>query len=166
MESSAVDEFLCQAGIAGARAFLERDLQAAYRPGIVAEGDFIIRAEHNLAALIVRASWGRGKRELLSARYLVALRSGEELVPVGWAWRGLPERDQMALSHGLRLLVRDEDESGADVNAQALLNLKIRGAHKRGQKYNILEPVIESFRLNASLEDADELERLEKICRE
>ncbi len=85
-------------------------------------------------------------------------------MPVGWAWRGLLEKDQLALSHGLRSLVRDEDESGADVNAQVVLNLKIRGAHKCGGKYSILEPVIEGFRLNASLEDADDLERLEKIC--
>lgn len=157
-------DFLSRSGKAGAKALLERDLQAAYRPGIVAEEDFIIRAEHNLAALIVRISWGSGKKEKLPARYLVALRWGEELVPVGWAWRGLPEKDQQALSHGLISLVIDEDESGADVNAQIVLNLKIRGAHKRGTNYSILEPVIESFRLNASLEDADELERLERIC--
>lgn len=72
----------------------------------------------------------------------------------------------MTLSHDLKSLVIDEDESGADVNAEVILNLKIRGAHKIGGKYSILEPVIEGFRLNASLEDADELQGLEKICRE
>ena len=87
-------------------------------------------------------------------------------MPVGWAWRGLPERDQLALSHGLRSMVRDEDESCADVTAQVILNLTIRGAHKRKAKYSIIEPVIAGFRLNASLEDADELDRLEKICGE
>ena len=35
---------------------------------------------------------------------------------------------------------------------------------KIGGKYSILEPVIEGFRLNASREDADDLDRLEKIC--
>jgi len=165
LDSGAASDFLCQAGKAGARALLGRDLQAAYRPGEVAERDFIIRTEHNLAALIVRVQWGRSEKKKLPTRYQVALRSGEELVSVGWAWHGLPERDQLALSHGLRSLLRDEDESGADVTAQVLLNLKIRGAHKSGQKYRILEPVIEGVRLNASPEDADELERLEKICR-
>jgi DNA ligase 1 len=166
MDRGAVNEFLCRAGNAGAKALLERDLQAPYCPGVVAKRDFIIRAEHNLAALIVRASWGRGKKEKHSARYLVALRSGEELVPVGWAWRGLSEKDQLAIFHGLEFLVRDEDESGADVNAEVVLDLKIRGAHKSGTKYSILEPVIEGFRLNVSREHADELVRLEKICRE
>jgi len=162
-DRDAVDEFLSRAGKAGARALLERDLQATYRPGEVSERDFIIRAEHGLDALIVRVLWGSSKKEKLPARYQVALRSGEQLVPVGWAWRGLPKRDQMALSHRLKSLVRDEDEIGADVTAQVVLNLKIKGAHKRGKKYSILEPVIEGVRLNASPEDADELERLEKI---
>ena len=166
MESSAIDEFLCLAEKAGARALLVRDLQAAYRPGEVAEKDFIIRAEFNLSAMIVRASWGRGGKKKLPERYQVALRSGEQLVPVGWAWRGLSERDHVALSHGLRSLLRDEDESGADVTAQVVLKLKIRGAQKSGTKYSILEPVIEGFGLNASPEDVDELKRLEKICGE
>ena len=124
MESSAVDEFLCRTRKAGARTLLERDLQAAYRPGEVAERDFIIRAEHNLAAMIVRVQWGRDTKEKLPARYIVALRNGEELVPVGWAWRGLPEKDQLALSHDLRSQAKDGDDIGADVNAHILLKLR------------------------------------------
>ena len=162
-DKDAIDDFLSRAG---AWALLERDLQAPYRPGIAAERDIIIRAEHNLTAMIVRTSWGRDKKEKLPARYQVALRRGEELVPVGWAWRGLPKTDQQTLSHGLRSLVIDKDESGADVNAQVVLNLKIRGAHKSKAKYIILEPVIEGFKLNATLDDADDLECLEMICRE
>lgn len=165
LESIDASDYLSLAGKSGARGLLERQLEAAYRPGEVAERDFIIRAEHHLAALIIRALWGQDKKEKHQARYQVALRSGEELVAVGWAWRGLSERDQLALLQSLRSLIRDEDESGADVNAQVLLNLKIRGAHKRQSKYSIIEPVIEGFRLNASPEDADDLDRLEKICR-
>ena len=157
----AVDEFLSRAK---AMALLERDLQAPYRPGIVSERDFIIRSEHNLMAMIVRTSWGRDKKEKHPTRYQVALRRGEELVPVGWARRGLPKIDQLTLSNGLRSQVINEDESGADVNAQVVLNLKIRGAHKSKAKYVILEPVIEGFKLNATLDDADDLECLEKIC--
>ncbi|MCX6681108.1 MAG: hypothetical protein NTX42_12205 [Methanothrix sp.] len=82
MDKGAVDEFRSKAEIAGARALLERDLLAPYRPGEFTDREFIIR-----------------------------------------------------------------------------------GAHKIGGKYSILEPVIEGFRLNASLGDADDLDRLEKICR-
>ncbi|MCX6678041.1 MAG: hypothetical protein NTU95_08875 [Methanothrix sp.] len=48
MDKGVVDEFLSRAGIAGARGLLGRDLQAAYRPGEVAERDFIIRVEHDV----------------------------------------------------------------------------------------------------------------------
>lgn len=61
---------------------------------------------------------------------------------------------------------KKREEFGKISNAEVVLNFKIRGAHKRGGKYSILEPVIEGFRLNASREDADELQGLEKICRE
>jgi DNA ligase-1 len=50
MDRDDVAEFLCQKK--GAGALLERDPQAAYRPGQAGLGDFIIRAEHSLAALI------------------------------------------------------------------------------------------------------------------
>ena len=166
MDRGAVDELLCRAGVAGARSLLERDHLASYRPGMVAERDFIIRAKHNLAALIVRVSWGRDKMEKLPARYQVALRSGEELVPVGYAWRGLSQRDQQALSFALKSLVICEDENGADVDAKVVLNLKIRGAKKSATKYVIIEPVIEGYKLKASREDVDDLDGLEKICSE
>jgi DNA ligase-1 len=83
VDRGAVDELLSKAGTAGARALLERDPKAPYRPGMIAEGDFIIR-----------------------------------------------------------------------------------GAHKTAGEYIILEPVIESFKLNVFPKDADELGRLEKICSE
>jgi DNA ligase-1 len=43
MDSGAVDEYLYRAGKAGARALLERDHQAPYRPGEVSKRDFIWR---------------------------------------------------------------------------------------------------------------------------
>jgi DNA ligase 1 len=167
LDHGAVDGLLSKA--AGIRALLERDPLAPYRPGIVAEQDFIIRAEHKLAAVIVQVSWGRDKDAMIPVKYQVALRSGNELVPVGWANCDLSENDRLRLSHGLIPLIMNEPESGEDANAQAvlakvLLNLKIKGARKNAGKYIIIEPVIEGFKLNASPKDADELERLEKIC--
>lgn len=159
---------------AGAGALLERDLLGPYLPGRVAENDFIIRAEHRIAAMIVQFSWGRSRNAMgagktSAEKYLVALRQGDELVPVGWASRGLTEDDRGRVSHALTTLtVRESDGGGGDtvsVPAAVLLNLKIRGAHKRAGRYIIDRPAIEGFKLGASLEDADELTRLEKISR-
>lgn len=165
-DPGAVDELLMEAG--GARALLERDPRAAYLPGRIAVGDFIIRAGLKLAAMIVRVSWGRGRNGMIAGKYQVALRDGDELAPVGWASGGLSEDDQLRLSHALTSLASCEGEgNGGDaevpVPAQVLLNLMISGAHKRDGRYIIDRPVIEGFVLNASPTDADGLEMLERI---
>jgi len=159
---------------AGAGALLERDLNGPYMPGRVAENDFISRAEHKIAAMIVQFSWGRSRNAMgagknSAGKYLVALRQEGELVPVGWASRGLTEDDRGRVSHALTSLTGGESDGGASdsvsVPATVLLNLKIRGAHKRAGSYIIDRPAIEGFKLGASPEDADELTRLEKISR-
>jgi DNA ligase 1 len=159
---------------AGARALQERNLEAPYLPGRVAENDFIIRAGHRIAAMIVQVSSGRDRNAMRAGKtrargYLVALRQDEELVPVGWASRGLSEDDRGRVSHALTSLTAGEREgkvaAHVSVMAKVLLNLKISGAHKRSGRYIIDQPVIEGFKLGASPEDADELKRLEKISR-
>jgi DNA ligase-1 len=156
---------------AGARALLERDLMAPYLPGRFAESDFIIRAGHRIAAMIVQFSWGRdrngGSGKMVAGKYLVALRQENELLPVGWARRFLSEDDRISVSHALTSMAASELEvegsTQALIPATVLLNLKIRGAHRRAGRYIIDQPVIEGFKLGASPEDADDLKRLEKI---
>ncbi|OPY52775.1 MAG: DNA ligase [Methanosaeta sp. PtaU1.Bin112] len=166
-DPGAVDELFSKA--AGARALLMRDPEAPYLPGMISKEDFIIGAEQKLAAMIVRVSWGQGKNEIMAGKYQVALRNDDELVPVGWTGFGLSEPDRLRLFHALKSLAinKGECEVGGDseepVLAQVLLNLKIKGAHKRAGRYVIDHPVIEGFVLNASPGDADELSRLEEI---
>ncbi len=169
-DPAAVDELLKVTS--GTRALIERDPRAPYLPGMIAEEDFIIRAEQKLAAMIVRVSWRLGKNEIRTGKYQIALRNKDELVPVGWTRSGLSEPDQLRLSHALTSLAINEGECEAcgdaeqPVLAQVLLNLTIRGAHKRAGRYVVHHPVIEGFVLNASPGDADELSKLEEICSE
>ncbi len=162
-DDDAVQDHLARVRKAGGEGLIARDLLAAYRPGEFSDRDFLIGAEESIAAIIIRAEYGRGKKEQLYARYRVALRSDDVLVPVGWAGCCPGKKDLLALSRQLEALATDRDEGGADVTPQVVLNLKIRGAHKGPQGYRILHPVIEEIRSDASWEDADELERLEKI---
>ena len=163
-EKSSVEDFLGQAVKSGARSILGRDLQGAYCPGEAAHRDVIIRSEHHLSTILVRVQWGRGKREGLPERYQVALRNGEQLVPVGWIRRGLSRKDQLALSSVLLPLMKGEDKEAVVLAAQIRLMLRIRGAHKRGDEFVLLEPMIEGYRLHSSVEDADDLSLLESIC--
>ena len=157
----AVHDYLALVSEYGGEGLMARDLQAAYCPGVSSGYDFIIRAEETLAAIIIRAEYGQGEREQAYAKFRVALRSDGGLVPVGWAWRGLSRKDARDLNCRLKALVRDQDELGADLSPQVILNMKIRGAHKGPEGYNIQHAVIEEIKFKASLEDADDLERLD-----
>ena len=163
-EKSSVEDFLGQAVKSGARSILGRDLQGTYCPGEAAPRDVIIHAEHRLSLMLVRVKWGRGKREGLPERYQVALRNGEQLVPVGWVRHGLSKKDQLALSSVLLPLMKGEDEETVVLAAQIRLMLRVRGAHKRGDEFALLDPMIEGYRLHSSVEDADDLSLLESIC--
>jgi ATP-dependent DNA ligase len=163
-EKSAVSDFLCRMQKIGAKALLARDPEAFYTPGMIARNDFIIQEGHQLSALIVRAQWGHGQKEEHPARYQVALESDGQLVPVGWVGRDLSEKDHMALSRSLNFPARAAEDEDADVYPPILLRLRIRGAHKHGNDFRIIEPVMDGFKLDATLEDADDLEKLEKIC--
>ncbi|MDD1761829.1 MAG: hypothetical protein LUQ59_06305, partial [Methanothrix sp.] len=161
---SSVEDFLSQTVKSGARSILGRDLQGTYCPGEAAHRDVIIRAEHHLSTMLVRVQWGRDKRESLPERYQVALRNGEQLVPVGWVRHGLSKKDQLALSSVLLPLMNGEDSEAVVVAAQIRLMLRVRGAHKSGDEFVLLDPMIVGHRLHSSVEDADDMSLLENIC--
>jgi DNA ligase-1 len=146
----------------GALGLLGRDLGSPYIPGEIAEKDFIIRPVQIISALVVGVDL-RPEKSL--ARYQVALRKGEELVPVGMAMRARSEADRLALFQAANSIL--EEGSGQDGNAppHILLRLRIMGAKKIGDDLQIIDPVIESFSLDASISDADDLGKLELVSR-
>lgn len=157
-----VDDHLRLAEGEGAVGLLGRDLGSPYVPGEMAETDFIIRPFHQISALVVGVEL---KPEKSLARYQVALRNGESLVPVGLAWRARSESDRLALFQAANSIL--EEGSGPDGNAvpQILLQLRIMGAKETGGDLQIIDPVIEGFSLHASFRDADDLESLETVRR-
>jgi hypothetical protein len=50
-----------------------------------------------------------------------------------------------------------------DIRSRILLKVKIRGAEKVGKKWRLIDPVIEDYSLNSSLDDVDGLESLNDI---
>jgi DNA ligase-1 len=164
IERGDLDDHLCRAQREGASGLLARDPAGLYLPGEVAERDFIIRAEHTLSALVVAVEWTRRKNGEPHARYLVALRKGEALVPVGRVWRTRSDCDCRPLFQAAKSLQRSGDEAGAGAAPQILLKVKVQGVHKVGEEWRIIEPVIEGYHLRSSPEDADGIKRLESIC--
>ncbi|HUI39622.1 MAG TPA: hypothetical protein VLY86_01700 [Methanothrix sp.] len=143
---------------------ITRELEGRYLPGVLSSRDSFIGGEETIAGAVVSAEFGRGKKEKVLVKYLVALRKGDDLVPVGWVSEGLKSSEVRALSdhlQGLALAVRPE---WIDVRPQVVLALKIRGVRRSGDECRLVHPRIAELRFDAAPEDVDGIERIEKLC--
>ena len=147
----------------GAWGLLSRDPGGIYRPGEVSESDFIIRAANTISALVLEIEWTKSKSSEGRARFLLALRQGDALVPAGRVWRTSSDCSCQPLFQAVASLGKPEGEPQGDIMSRILLKVKIRGAEKVGQEWRLIDPVIEDYSLNSSMDDVDELERLDDI---
>ena len=146
----------------GAWGLLSRDPGGIYRPGEVAEKDFIIRAANTISALVLGIEWTKSKSGEDRARFLLALRQGDALVPAGRVWRTSSDCSCQPLFQAAAILGRPEGEPQGGIT-RILLKISIRGAEKVGQGWRLINPVIEDYSLNSSVEDVDGLECLDNI---
>ena len=146
----------------GAWGLLSRDPGGLYRPGEVAERDFVIRAANSISALVLGIEWTKIKSGEDRARFLLALRQGDALVPAGQVWRISSDCSFQPLFQAAASLGRPEDEPQGGIT-RILLKIRIRGAEKVGQEWRLIDPVIEDYSLNSSIDDVDGLECLDNI---
>ena len=144
----------------GAMGLLSRDPGGIYRPGEVAERDFIIHAANTISALVMGIEWIKSKSGEGRARFLLALRQGDALVPAGRVWRTSSDCSCQPLYQVAASLGKPEGEPQSPL---ILLKIRIRGAEKVGQEWRLIDPVIEDYSLNSSIEDVDGLESLDNI---
>lgn len=159
-----VKEYCSEALKRGFRGLVTRDLQGPYLPGVRSSRDGLIGEEVVVSGAVVKAEFGRGRKEKLLARYLVALRKDDDLVPVGWVSEGLRASEARALSDHLQSLALAVRPDGVDVRPHVVLVLRIRGARCSGEERRLVQPRIAEMRLDAAPEDVDEIDKLEKMC--
>ncbi len=163
MDRGALNDRLRLIEAEGAWGLLSRDPGGIYRPGEVAERDFIIRAANTISALVLGIEWTKSKSGEGRARFLLALRQGDALVPVGRVWRTSSDCSCQPLFQAAASLGKPEGEPQGDTTPRILLKIRIRGAEKVGQEWRLINPVIEDYSLNSSIEDVDGLESLDDI---
>jgi len=144
----------------GAMGLLSRDPGGIYRPGEVAERDFIIRAANTISALVMGIEWTKSKSGEGRPGFLLALRQGDALVPAGRVWRTSSDCSCQPLYQVAASLGKPEGEPQSPL---ILLKIRIRGAEKVGQEWRLIDPVIEDYSLNSSMEYVDGLESLDNI---
>jgi DNA ligase-1 len=136
---------------------LSRDPGGIYRPGEVAERDFIIRAANSISALVLGIEWTKSKSGEDRARFLLALRQGDALVPVGRVWRTSSDCSCQSLFQAAASLGKPVGEPQGGIT-RILLKIRISGAEKVGQGWHLINPVVEDYILNSTMEDVDGLE--------
>ena len=147
----------------GAWGLLSRDPGGIYRPGELSDGDFIIRAANTVSAVALGMELMASKSGESRARFLLALRQGDDLVPIGRVWRIRSGCSCQPLLQAATSLGKSEGMTQGDIRSRILLKVKIRGAEKVGKKWRLIDPVIEDYSLNSSLDDVDGLESLNDI---
>ena len=147
----------------GAWGLLSRDPGGTYRPGELAEKDCIIRAAIIISALVRGIEWTESKSGEARARFLLALRQGDLLIPAGRVWRTSPDCSCQPLFQAAVSLDKPEGELQGGITPRILLKIRIRGAEKLSQGWRLINPVIEDYSLNSSIEDVDRLESLDNI---
>ena len=148
----------------GGEGLMVRSLEAVYHPGVCSSSDFFIEAGAYISAVIIRAEYGRKRENQIFSRFHIALRNGDDLVPVGWIGGQLGQKDIIALDRQLKALAREWDEWGAAVIPQVVVHLRTGKVRRSEKGYTIIRPQIEQIDLSASWEDADELDRLLAVC--
>jgi len=83
-------------------------------------------------------------------------------VPVGRVWRTSSDCSCQPLFQAAAILGRPEGEPQGGIT-RILLKIRIRGAEKVDQGWRLINPVIEDYSLNSSIEDVDGLESLDNI---
>jgi DNA ligase-1 len=159
-----VNEYCRSVQSSGFLGLVAKDINAPYLPGGHSSGDaLIMRAKEIVSAAIIQAKAGQGRREGLLAKYRVALRKDDILVPVGWVSAGLGKREAEALGKSLQELAIEKTREGVSLRPQVILELHISGLKRDGNSYNLVHPLIKGYSFDAPIEEVDTLEKLEEI---
>jgi len=145
-----------------AEGLLARSPAGIYLPGKKSTSDFRFLAQETIRMAVVRARLGRGRRKGLLARYGLALRSGDDLVQVGWASAGLSMMEAQDLSDHLHELVLKQADEEFSIRPQIVLTLKVPRAVSEGQT-KLDSARIVKVQYDGALGQVDELARLDQL---
>jgi DNA ligase-1 len=160
-----VEWYLHKSICSGAKGLIGYDLYASYTPGEYGPCALLKEAEETITTAIVMAGFGKGGKSGPLTKYRVALRSGEDYVPVGWVSSGLEREEIEALSNDLKSISRGQTDDGITVPPRIIIEVIIAGAGFGTEGYTITHPRIKRVRLDASLKDVDDIHRLDVICK-
>jgi DNA ligase-1 len=147
---------------------MAKDLKSTYTPGMRGKKWFKIKPAETLDVVIIAADWGSGRRRGWLSNYHLAVRdvqTGEYLV-VGKTFKGLTDEEFTEITKKLLGLKTRQTEYTVHVNPSIVVEVAFneiqRSSHYKS-KFALRFARITRFREDKRPEDADTLERLQRL---
>jgi DNA ligase-1 len=162
------EKFMESAIEAGHEGLMAKDLKGTYTPGVRGKKWFKIKPSETLDVVIVAADWGSGRRRGWLSNYHLAVKdnkTGEYLV-VGKTFKGLTDEEFTNVTKKLlELKTRQTDYTvyvKPSIVVEVAFNEIQRSPHYKS-KFALRFARITRFREDKRPEDADTLERLQRL---
>lgn len=163
-----VERFMEEAIKAGHEGLMAKDLKSTYTPGVRGKKWFKIKPAETLDVVIIAADWGSGRRRGWLSNYHLAVRNvqtGEYLV-VGKTFKGLTDEEFTEITKKLLGLKTRQTEYTVHVKPSIVVEVAFnevqRSPHYKS-KFALRFARITRFREDKRPEDADTLERLQRL---
>lgn len=153
---------------AGHEGLMAKDLASSYTPGVRGKKWFKIKPAVTLDLVIIAADWGSGRRHGWLSNYHLAVRDARtwEYLDVGKTFKGLTDREFREITKKLLDLKTRETEYTVHVKPTIVVEVtfnEIQRSSQYNSKFALRFARITRFREDKRPEDADTLERLQRL---
>lgn len=162
------EKFMEGAIKAGHEGLMAKDLRSTYTPGVRGKKWLKIKPAETLDVVIVAADWGSGRRRGWLSNYHLTVRDAEtdEYLVVGKTFKGLTDEEFTGITKKLLELKTKETDYTVYVKPSIVVEVAFneiqRSPHYKS-KFALRFARITKFREDKRPEDADTLERLQRL---
>lgn len=170
-DPNAARELMEAAIQAGHEGLMAKDLNSTYTPGVRGKRWFKIKPAITLDLVIIAADWGSGRRRGWLSNYHLAVREEKtgEYLDVGKTFKGLTDEEFREITKKLLELKTRETDYTVYVKPSIVVEVAFNEIQRSPQyksRFALRFARITRFREDKRPEDADTLERLQKLYEE
>jgi DNA ligase-1 len=145
-----------------------KDPQSTYSPG--RRGKHWLKRKPDVETLdlaVTGAEWGEGRRAELLGTFEVSVRTADGFAPVGNVATGITDEELADLTDLLEPHVRTEDGKAVDLTPEVVFEVgyeEIQSSPTYGSGWALRFPRFVGVREDKAVEDADSLDRIERLA--
>ena len=166
--ADAIAELERKALEAGHEGIMLKNPESTYTPGKRGKNWLKRKPDvETLDAVVTGAEWGEGRRANLFGTFLLSVRAGGEYQPIGKVATGITDEELERLHSRLQPHVRSETGTEIDIEPAVVFEVgyeEIQRSPTYGSGYALRFPRFVGVREDKDPEDADSLERVERLA--